>query len=94
VAEKIALVAGEGRSLAQRSAEAAREIGEISAAASEQNSGIGQINVAVTQLDPMTLHNAAPFEPSTAVAESLRDKVPRLADVVTVLRLDWRLVPA
>jgi methyl-accepting chemotaxis protein len=93
-----AVVAGEVRNLAQRSAQAAKEIkgligasvekvesgsklvadagqtmqeivgsvqrvtdiiGEITAAASEQSSGIDQVNTSVTQLDQMTQQNAA-----------------------------------
>jgi phage-related tail protein len=121
------VVAGEVRSLAQRSAEAAKEIkgligssvdkveagsrlvaeagqtmseivgsvqrvsdiiGEITAAAGEQSDGIGQVNVAVNQLDQMTQQNAALVEESTAAAESLKDQANRLAQVVAVFRLD------
>ena len=122
-----AVVAGEVRNLAQRSAQAAKEIkgligasvdkvetgsrlvadagqtmseivgsvqrvsdiiGEITAAAGEQSDGIGQVNVAVTQLDQMTQQNAALVEESAAAAESLKDQANRLAGVVQVFRLD------
>jgi methyl-accepting chemotaxis protein len=122
-----AVVAGEVRNLAQRSAEAAKEIktlignsvdrvengsrlvaeagqtmseivgsvqrvsdiiGEITAASGEQSDGIGQVNVAVNQLDQMTQQNAALVEQSTAAAESLKDQAHRLAQVVQVFRLD------
>lgn len=121
-----AVVASEVRSLAQRSANAAKEIktligvsvekvesgsalvqnagstmteivssvrrvtdiiGEISAAASEQSQGIGQVNVAVSQLDQMTQQNAALVEESTAAAESLKDQASRLSGVVGAFRL-------
>ncbi|CAN7343514.1 hypothetical protein ASF11_07665 [Acidovorax sp. Leaf76] len=121
-----AVVATEVRGLAQRSAEAAKEIkaligvsvekvesgsalvqnagttmteivtsvrrvtdiiGEISAAASEQSLGIGQVNVAVSQLDQMTQQNAALVEESTAAAESLKDQAARLSEVVGAFRL-------
>mgnify|MGYP000131336184 CR=1 FL=1 len=121
-----AVVAGEVRNLAQRSAQAAKEIkgligasvdkvetgsrlvadagqtmseivgsvqrvsdiiGEITAAAGEQSDGIGQVNVAVTQLDQMTQQNAALVEESAAAAESLKDQARRLAGVVQVFRL-------
>ena len=124
-----AVVAGEVRNLAQRSAQAAKEIkgligasvdkvetgsrlvadagqtmseivgsvqrvsdiiGEITAAAGEQSDGIGQVNVAVTQLDQMTQQNAALVEESTAAAESLKDQAQRLVQVVQVFRLDSR----
>ncbi len=116
-----AVVAAEVRSLAQRSAGAAREIktligtsvekveagarlvqdagstmgeivasvqrvtdiiGEITAAAAEQSSGISTVNGAVTQLDQMTQQNAALVEESAAAAESLKDQAQRLAEVV------------
>ena len=122
-----AVVASEVRSLAQRSAEAAKEIkgligasvekveggsrlvadagktmkeivgsvqrvsdiiGEITAAASEQSEGIGQVNGAVTQLDQMTQQNAALVEESAAAAESLKEQAVRLAQVVGTFRLD------
>jgi methyl-accepting chemotaxis protein len=120
-----AVVAGEVRNLAQRSAQAAKEIkgligasvdkvetgsklvadagqtmseivgsvqrvsdiiGEITAAAGEQSDGIGQVNVAVTQLDQMTQQNAALVEESAAAAESLKDQAARLDQVVRVFR--------
>src|SRR3989338_3229053 len=122
-----AVVAGEVRNLAQRSAEAAKEIkgligasvdrveagsrlvadagqtmseivgsvqrvsdiiGEITAASGEQSDGIGQVNTAVNQLDQMTQQNAALVEESAAAAESLKDQATRLAQVVSVFRID------
>ncbi|MDO9438998.1 methyl-accepting chemotaxis protein, partial [Hydrogenophaga sp.] len=62
-------------------------IGEITAAASEQSDGIGQVNVAVTQLDQMTQQNAALVEESAAAAESLKDQAVRLDASVAVFRL-------
>ena len=121
-----AVVASEVRSLAQRSAEAAKEIkgligasvdkvdsgsrlvadagetmkeivgsvqrvtdiiGEITAAATEQSAGIGQVNGAVTQLDRMTQQNAALVEQSAAAAESLKEQAVSLASVVGTFRL-------
>jgi methyl-accepting chemotaxis protein len=62
-------------------------MGEISSATSEQSQGIGQVNVAVSQLDQMTQQNAALVEESAAAAEGLKDQATRLADVVRVFRL-------
>ncbi len=62
-------------------------IGEITAAANEQSAGIGQVNVAVTQLDQMTQQNAALVEESAAAAESLREQAQRLSGVVGTFRL-------
>ena len=63
-------------------------IGEITAAAGEQSDGIGQVNVAVNQLDQMTQQNAALVEESTAAAESLKDQANRLAQVIQIFRID------
>jgi methyl-accepting chemotaxis protein len=121
-----AVVAGEVRNLAQRSAQAAKEIkgligasvekvdsgsklvadagqtmkeivgsvqrvtdiiGEITAAASEQSDGIGQVNTAVVQLDQMTQQNAALVEQSAAAAESLKAQAGQLARAVGSFRL-------
>jgi methyl-accepting chemotaxis protein len=120
------VVASEVRSLAQRSADAAKEIkgligqsvdrveagsrlvqdagstmseivvsvkrvtdmiSEISAASNEQSQGIGQVNVAVNQLDQMTQQNAALVEESAAAAESLKDQALRLSGIIGTFRL-------
>jgi len=122
-----AVVAGEVRNLAQRSAEAAKEIkalitasvervdqgsalvdragttmtevvnsirrvtdimGEISAASSEQSSGVSQVGDAVVQMDQATQQNAALVEESAAAAESLRSQALQMVQVVAVFRLD------
>jgi len=122
-----AVVAGEVRNLAQRSAEAAKEIkaligasvervetgsrlvadagatmedivtqahkvadliSEISAAAVEQTTGIGQVSSAVSQLDRVTQQNAALVEESAAAAESLSQQAARLVEAVQVFKLD------
>jgi len=121
-----AVVAGEVRNLAQRSAEAAREIksligasvervdsgsrlvhaagttmteivasvqrvtdiiGEISAAATEQNQGIVEVKGAIGEVDEMTQQNAALVEQSAAAADSLKEQAGRLAAVVSTFRL-------
>ena len=121
-----AVVASEVRSLAQRSAEAAKEIkgligtsvekvasgtklvsdagntmndivqsvrkvadmiGEITAAANEQSSGIAHVNGAIGNLDQMTQQNAALVEESAAAAESLRDQANQLAQAVAVFKV-------
>ncbi len=121
-----AVVAGEVRNLAQRSAEAAKEIkaligasvdrvesgsrlvhdagttmteivasvqrvtdiiGEISAASSEQSQGIGEVKVAIGEVDQMTQQNAALVEESAAAAESLKEQAIKLAAVVSTFKL-------
>ncbi len=69
-------------------------IGEITAAASEQSDGIGQINQAVNQLDQMTQQNAALVEQSAAAAQSLRDQARSLSEAVSVFRLSAGMAPA
>ena len=46
-------------------------VSEISAASNEQAKGIGQINVAVTELDKLTQQNAANAEESASAAEEM-----------------------
>ncbi len=121
-----AVVASEVRSLAGRSADAAKEIksligtsmekveagmglvanagttmseivqsvrrvtdvvGEITAAASEQSSGIAQVNQAIANLDQMTQQNAALVEESAAAAQSMHDQAEQLARAVAVFRI-------
>jgi methyl-accepting chemotaxis protein len=62
-------------------------ISEISAAAAEQSSGLGQVNGAVADLDRMTQQNAALVEESAAAAESLKDQAGRLGGLVATFRL-------
>ncbi len=62
-------------------------IGEISAATSEQSSGLRQVNEAVAGLDQMTQQNAALVEESAAAAESLAEQSRKLSGVVSSFRL-------
>ena len=62
-------------------------IGEISAATTEQTSGIGQVSQAVSQLDQVTQQNAALVEESAAAAESLRHQASKLVQAVSVFKI-------
>ncbi|WP_119964903.1 methyl-accepting chemotaxis protein [Simplicispira lacusdiani] len=121
-----AVVASEVRSLAGRSAEAAKEIkqlitdsverveqgsalvdkagvtmtevvtairrvtdimGEISAASSEQSTGVSQVGEAITQMDQVTQQNAALVEEMAAAAGSLSHQAKELVGAVSVFKL-------
>ncbi|BCG02483.1 hypothetical protein PPGU19_070510 (plasmid) [Paraburkholderia sp. PGU19] len=61
---------------------------EISAASSEQATGIEQINKAVSQMDQVTQQNAALVEEASAAAQSLAQQAVGLRDAVKVFKLD------
>ncbi len=61
-------------------------IAEISAATTEQSTGLAQVNGAVAGLDQMTQQNAALVEESAAAAESLRDQSRQLTTLVGSFR--------
>jgi len=61
-------------------------ISELSGAAGQQATGIGQINDAMSQLDQVTQQNAALVEESAAAAESLRQQADRLSHAVGIFR--------
>jgi len=121
-----AVVAGEVRNLAQRSADAAREIKgliqvsverveagsglvheagrtmggivdaidrvnaivrEISEASQAQSNGIGQVGVAIEEMDRGTQQNAALVEQSAAAADSMRQQAQHLVQAVAGFRL-------
>ncbi|MGE5866500.1 MAG: methyl-accepting chemotaxis protein [Rhizobacter sp.] len=61
-------------------------MGEISAASTEQSSGVAQVGEAVTQMDQATQQNAALVEESAAAAESLKRQAQDLLAAVSVFR--------
>lgn len=122
-----AVVASEVRALAQRSAEAAKEIKtlistsvaeveqgarlvdstgdalrkiadqvtlahsavtDIVASAQEQATALGQVNVAINQLDQMTQQNAAMVEQTTAASQNLATEADTLAALVAKFTLE------
>lgn len=68
--------------LAQSVMRVSQMLGDISTAAREQNEGISQVSIAVTDLDQMTQQNAALVEESTTAAEQLNNQADRLAELV------------
>jgi len=62
-------------------------MGEISAASTEQSSGVAQVGEAVTQMDHSTQQNAALVEESAAAAESLKVQATALLTAVSVFKL-------
>jgi len=63
-------------------------ISEISAATTEQTSGISQVNDAVLQLSDVTQQNAALVQQSAAASASLNDQAKQLVELVKVFRLE------
>ena len=62
-------------------------MGEISAASTEQSTGVAQVGEAVTQMDQATQQNAALVEESAAAAESLKSQAQQLVQAVAVFKL-------
>lgn len=117
-----AVVAAEVRKLAQRSQEAAKDIGtvagqsvalaeragslldemlpgirktadlvqEISAASSEQSTGLNQINAAVSQIAQTTQVNASAAEELNATAEEMSNQAIQLQEMMEFFRVDQR----
>ena len=69
-------------------------MGEIASASQEQSQGIAQVNATVTQMDDATQQNAALVEEAAAAAQSLQDQAGRLAQVVSVFKLEEITAPA
>ncbi|MBO1111117.1 methyl-accepting chemotaxis protein [Bordetella petrii] len=63
-------------------------MGEISAASEEQSGGIDQVNRAVSQMDEVTQQNAALVEEAAAAAGSLQEQAQRLAEAVSVFKIN------
>jgi methyl-accepting chemotaxis protein len=62
-------------------------MGEISAASSEQASGVAQVGEAVRQMDNATQQNAALVEEMAAAASSLKGQAQELVQLVSVFKL-------
>jgi methyl-accepting chemotaxis protein-1 (serine sensor receptor) len=60
---------------------------EITAASMEQTAGIGQINIAMGQMEQVTQQNAALVEQAASAADALHEQAQRLATSVGVFRI-------
>jgi methyl-accepting chemotaxis protein len=60
---------------------------EITAASEEQSSGVGQINVAVTQLSQVTQQNASSSEELAATAEEMSSQAEQLQQAISYFKL-------
>ncbi|MES2103660.1 MAG: methyl-accepting chemotaxis protein [Pseudomonadota bacterium] len=91
IAAGSALVAQAGTTMDQVVSSVSRVtaiMAEITAASSEQSTGIGHVNQAITEMDSVTQQNAALVEQAAAAAGSLQDQSARLAQLVSRFKLD------
>lgn len=65
-------------------------INEIAQASREQNDGIEQINIAMSQIDTTTQQNAALVEQSSSAATSMHEQTQVLQEIVSMFRLNER----
>ena len=63
-------------------------VSEIADGASEQSTGLGEINIGVTQLDQVTQQNAAMVEEATASSHMLNSDAEKLSELVARFRVD------
>jgi len=63
-------------------------MGEISSASYEQADGIEQVNRAVAEMDGVTQQNASLVEEAAAAAGSLQEQAARLAEAVSVFKIN------
>ena len=60
---------------------------DIASASREQSTGIGQVNVAVTQIDEVTQQNAALVEEAAAAAGTLEEKTANVVKALAIFKL-------
>jgi methyl-accepting chemotaxis protein len=68
--------------VAESSGKVAGLVSEIAAASNEQAKGIGQINIAVTELDKLTQQNAANAEESASASEEMSAQAETMLNIV------------
>jgi methyl-accepting chemotaxis protein len=87
------LVEDAGRTMTEIVASSKRTteiVNEIASASEEQSAGIGQVNLAITQMDDVTQQNAALVEQASAATQSLAEQAVALRDAVAIFRIDER----
>ena len=86
-----ALLVGEAGATMAGLVESVKQVADImsaiSAASSEQSSGIEQVNQAIISIDDVTQQNAALVEQAAAAAQSMRDQTDLLTQAVSVFKL-------
>ena len=86
-----AVLVGEAGATMAGLVESVKQVAEImsaiSAASSEQSTGIEQVNQAIISIDDVTQQNAALVEQAAAAAQSMRDQADLLAQAVSVFKL-------
>ncbi|KAB0612357.1 methyl-accepting chemotaxis protein [Castellaniella defragrans] len=93
-AREIEQASVEIRSLVDKIRQVAQLIDSADAATTEQTSGLGQINAAVSQLNDITQQNAALVQESAAAAASLSEQALQLLGVVRQFRMEKDMGPA
>ncbi len=71
----------------QSSSKVGELVGEISAASNEQSQGIGQVNIALTEMDKVVQQNAASAEESASASEELNAQAEQLKSIVNDLAI-------
>ena len=86
--EKLVALAGETMARVVSSVRQVTDIvAEISAASSEQSTGIEQINQAIVEMDNMTQQNSALVEQASAAAQAMNQQADGLAQLVSVFKV-------
>ena len=92
-----ALVAEAGATMEQVVASVSRVtqiMSAITEASHEQSTGIGHVNMAITEMDSVTQQNAALVEQAAAAASSMQDQAGMLAELVCRFKLNGDQQPA
>jgi methyl-accepting chemotaxis protein len=79
------LVGETGKALARISAQVTQvnsAVANIAASATEQATGVAEVNTAINQMDQVTQQNAAMVEQTTAASHSLAKEAEKLADLI------------